>query len=149
VRTWGGIEVADSLAAEVDDLAVASLRGGRSFRSSSETMQRERAVGDLRVRRGREETRSIEPHSSDSTWPKAIQRRLDSGRTRAIASDTSGNMRRGPVWNSSGWSALDQELFEREGRPGAASGTQVRQAVDAIGDLVDECFHERLHSTKN
>ena len=47
----------------------------------------------------------MDPHSSASKWPKVIQRRSSTGRTRATASDTSGNRPRRPVWKSSGSSA--------------------------------------------
>ena len=45
---------------------------------------------------------------------------------RAIASETSGNMRRGPVWKSSGSSALIRNWLNVK-PPGAASATQVEK----------------------
>ncbi len=65
------------------------------------------------------------PHSSDSTWPKEIHRRDVSGTTLATASATSGNMARGPVWKSSGWSALIRNWLKVNPAGGATSGTRV------------------------
>ena len=48
----------------------------------------------------------IEPDSSDSTWPKLIQRSDSTGTTFEMASLTSGNSWRPPVWNSSGSSPV-------------------------------------------
>jgi hypothetical protein len=47
----------------------------------------------------------MEPHSSASTWPKAIHRSRSIGKTLDTASDTRGNIARGPVWKSNGSSA--------------------------------------------
>ena len=46
------------------------------------------------------------PHSSDSTWPKLIQRSVSIGISAATAAETSGNMPRPPQWNSIGSSAI-------------------------------------------
>ena len=45
------------------------------------------------------------PHSSDSTWPKVIQRSDATGSTRSTASQTESNMDRCPVWKRSGSSS--------------------------------------------
>ena len=64
----------------------------------------------------------IEPHSSDSTWPNVIQRSDSTGTTVATASATSGNIPRGPVWNSSGWSARTRNWLNVKPAGGAMSG---------------------------
>ena len=69
----------------------------------------------------------IEPHSSDSTWPNVIQRSDSTGTTRATASATSGNMARGPVWNSSGSSASIRNWLKLKPSGGATSGTKVER----------------------
>jgi hypothetical protein len=46
-----------------------------------------------------------EPHSSASTWENATYFRRSTGITLAMASRTSANSLRGPVWNSSGSSS--------------------------------------------
>ena len=66
----------------------------------------------------------IDPHSSASTCPKVIHRTDSTGTTRATASDTSGNMARGPVWNSSG-SSPRMRNWLNENPPGAMSGMSV------------------------
>ena len=69
----------------------------------------------------------MEPHSSDSTWPKVIQRTDSTGTTRATASATSGNMPRGPVWKRSGSSAAIRNWLKVKPAGGATSGTKVER----------------------
>ena len=66
------------------------------------------------------------PDSSASTWPKLIQRRDATGSTRPTASDTSGNIPRGPVWNSVGSSPAIRNWLNVK-PPGATSGTHVER----------------------
>jgi hypothetical protein len=99
-------------------------RGGRSQRSSSETMQP--SAPWVTVACGAVASQVfIEPHSSDSTWPKLIQRSDSTGTTVATASATSGNIPRGPVWNSSGSSPVTRNWFMVKPAGGATSGIQV------------------------
>ena len=81
------------------------------------------------------------PHSSDSTWPKLIQRSDSTSMTLPTAAETSGNRPRAPVWKSIGSSPV-MRYWLKASPPGAASGTHGRQAVDAVGDLV----HVRIHA---
>jgi hypothetical protein len=66
----------------------------------------------------------IEPHSSDSTCPKVIQRSDSTGTTFATASATSGNMPRGPVWKSRGSSAVTRNWLKVK-PSGLTSGMKV------------------------
>jgi hypothetical protein len=65
------------------------------------------------------------PHSSDSTWPNAIQRSCAGGSTCATAAEIDGNMARGPQWKSSGSSASIRNWLKVNPAGGAISGTKV------------------------
>jgi hypothetical protein len=67
----------------------------------------------------------IAPHFSASTWPNVIHRIDSTGTTLATASATSGNIARGPVWNSSGSSASIRNWLNVNPAGGATSGTDV------------------------
>ena len=66
----------------------------------------------------------IEPHSSDSTWPKLTQRSLSTSMTLPTASDTSGKSWRAPVWKSIG-SSPSIRYWLKVKPPGATSGMTV------------------------
>ena len=68
--------------------------------------------------------RFMAPHSSDSRWPNVIQRSRSMGITVATASDTSGNIARGPVWKISGSSASTRNWLKVK-PVGPMSGTKV------------------------
>ena len=103
----------------------ASARGGRSHRSLSDTSQPS-APWATWLSGAAASHMFIAPHSSDSTWPKVIQRSDSTGTTVATASATSGNMPRGPVWNSSGSSPRDEELVEGEAVRASRRGPRSR-----------------------
>jgi len=67
----------------------------------------------------------IAPHSSASTWPKAIQRSWSTGSTRSTASDTAPNIPRRPQWNSSGSSATRRNWLKVNPAGAAIAGTKV------------------------
>ncbi len=79
----------------------------------------------------------IEPHSSASTWPKVIHRSDSTGSTVATASATSGNIIRGPVWNSRGSSPRTRNWLKVK-PSGLTSGIQVeiRKMSSAISSTV-------------
>ena len=79
----------------------------------------------------------MDPHSSDSTCPKVIQRRDSTGVTRATASATNGYMARGPVWKSSGSSPMTRNWL-KVNPSGVTSGIQVemRWMSSAISVMV-------------
>jgi hypothetical protein len=69
----------------------------------------------------------MEPHSSASTWPKAIQRSCSNGSTCASAAEIEGNMARRPQWKSSGSSALIRNWLKVKPAGAAISGTKVER----------------------
>src|SRR5713226_9436886 len=82
----------------------ASARAGRSATSSTETMGAMRPQSGAAT--GATARNSLsDPHSSASKCENPTWRRRSTGRTAATASRTSGNIRRGPVWKSSGSSS--------------------------------------------
>ena len=130
-----------ALAAEVDAPRPGpSGPGGRSARSLIDTMQPS-AVWATCASGAAARNRFIAPHSSASRWPNVIQRNRSSGITVAIGL---GHRREHAAWSGVEQQRLvgvDEELVEREtGR--ADVGHERGQAVDAVGDLVDACFHD-------
>jgi hypothetical protein len=112
------------------------MRGGLSARSASDTMTPS-TPWTTSARAAAASQSFIEPHSSDSTWPKLTRRSRSSGMTRATAPLTRGNGCRPPQWNSSGSSATQQELVEDEIHGFDMGGQPVR----VRGDLVDDRLH--------
>ncbi len=90
--------------AELEDLAVLEGTGGRSAMSFSDTMQPS-APWATCAPGAAARNWFIEPHSSASTCPNAIQRSCSSGTTVATAADTRPNSWRWPVWKSRGCSS--------------------------------------------
>ena len=97
--------------------------GGRSARSLIDTMH-PIAVWATCAFGAAARKRFIAPHSSASRWPNMIQRSRSSGITEAMASDTTGNMARGPVWKMAGSSASMRNWLNVK-PVGPMSGTNV------------------------
>ena len=119
--------------------------GGRFARSLSETMQPSSPCATVAC--GAASSHSfIEPHSSDSTWPKVIHLRESGGSSFATAPRTAGNIPRGPVWNSSGLVGADQELIERQPhRPDLRH--ERADSEDLVCDLVGRRVHDSPPAT--
>ena len=66
------------------------------------------------------------PHSSASRCPKVIHRSRSTGTTVEIASDTSGNIPRWPVWKRRGSSASTRNWLKVK-PVGPTSGTKVER----------------------
>ena len=67
----------------------------------------------------------IEPASSASKCPNAIQRRLSIGMIRATAAETSGNILRSPQWKRSGSSSRMRNELKVKPAGGAMAGANV------------------------
>src|ERR1700712_3627155 len=113
--------------------------GGRAGRASTETW----APGWLKTppAPGPASGRAvIAPHPSDPTWPKDSHRTRSIGRTFPTASETSGNIRRGPRWNSIGSSASIRYWLKVR-PPGTASATNVeRRYTPAAISCTEVCM---------
>ena len=117
VRQVRCIEPAHAMCAERQRLAVgecprrADRRGRRWIRERRSSRREAQGCGAAA-------SHSLsEPHSSASTWEKAIYRGRCDGITLATASRTSGNIRRRPVWKSSGSSSTTR-YWLKEKAPG-------------------------------
>ena len=117
----------------------ASARGGRSAMSLIDTMQPS-APWATSACGAAARNSFMAPHSSDSTWPKAIQRRRSSGSTVSIASRTEVNIDRWPVWNSRGSSSSRRNWLNVK-PVGPDLGHERGEAVDPRADLVNLCGH--------
>ena len=89
----------------------------------------------------------IAPHSSASKCPKEIQRSRSGGSSRASASRTTGNIRRSPVWNSSGSSPRTRKWLKVMPAGGAMSGTCADRRKMPVGDFVDPGLHGGVPSS--
>src|SRR5688572_11818493 len=114
----------------------ARARGARSQRSLSDTMQPSAPWATWLFGAAASQM-FIAPHSSASTWPNVIQRSDSTGTTLAIASATSGNRPRAPVWKMSGSSPTTRNWLNVK-PTGVTSGTQVemRKMPSLISSMV-------------
>ena len=85
----------------------------------------------------------IAPHSSASKWPKVIQRSRSGGMMRLDGVAVEREHLPQPGVEHQRLVAEDEELVEGEAGRRRDVRHEGREAVDAVGDLVDLGFHER------
>ena len=119
--------------------SAAAGTGGRSHKSLSDTMQ-PRPLNVTSLCGATSSHWFIAPLSSDSTWPKLIQRSRSTSISFATASDTSGKELAGTGVEQQRFVVDDEVLVEGE-PAGGGLGDERRQAVDTFGDFMDVRLH--------